>query len=193
MVENGSSSAVSIGLWGVVSALVLWILSRMFELFQDSQNRRRVRLSVLRTLFAEVDYNTRDMEIFLARSPDIDKIRDKLLDPNFTPHITDARQTAIYHKNIAFLHYMQDDLVQDLVAFYGYLEKISSQVDGITKPSYKTISVAGQVNVIKGIYETCDECKQCGQRVLCGMMEAYPKLELKRNELRKIPNNNEQK
>ena len=187
MTENHLSSAVDIGLLGAISALGLWFLSRTFEICHGLLNRRRGRSSVLRSLFAEVDYNTRDMEIFLEQSPQIEDIEVKLHDSNFVPHITDARQTAIFHANLHLLHHMQDELIQDLVAFYGDLEKLRARIDGITKPSYKSISVEGQINVIRRIYDKCEECQKNGQRILCMMMKAHPNLKLERSNQRQMP------
>ena len=60
-------------------------------------------------------------------------------------------QYQVYHTNISLLHYLDDvALIHDLVSFYGMLDDIRVHVDSLLLPSYKTISVQGQVSVIKG-------------------------------------------
>ena len=138
-----------------IVAIGLWTLTKISEFVTGLMTRRRIKSSVLRSLFSEVDYNIRDLEVFLRNSPDIDDLKLKLEDKNLIPHMTDARHTAIYHANISNLHHMEDDLIQDLVAFYGGLADIRSQIDGVLMPSYKTISVEGQAAAIKHLIDTC--------------------------------------
>jgi len=168
--------------WTAIAAVALWVASRGFEYFQEYRRNKRIRSNLVRSLFAEVDYNTRDFENFLNNSPDIEIFEDKLVDQNFVPHITDARHTEVYRENISLLHNIRDTLIQDLISFYGDCEKIGAQIGGVCMPSYKSISVNGQVNVIKTLYEKCRANKECGERILIKMQKAYPELKLKRSD-----------
>lgn len=167
--------------WAAIVAVVLWVASRGFDYFQEYRRNRRIRSNLVRSLFAEVDYNTQDLENFLINSPDLNVFREKLSDPQFVPHITDARHTEIYRENVSLLHNIRDVFIQELIAFYGDLEKIRAQIDGVRMPSYKSISIDGQVRVIRRLYSRCHDCMECGEQLVEKMRNAYPELKLQRS------------
>ena len=180
MPENNTAQVVTYA--AAIVAILLWILTRAWEIFAGFRTRRRIKSSVLRSLLSEVKYNTRDLEVFVQNPPDMDQLRLKLEDKKFVPYITDARHTSIYHANISHLHHMEDSLIQDLISFYGGLADIRSQIDGVLMPSYKTISVEGQVTAIQRLIDSCTECSQCGQHIIANMQTTYPDLSLARRD-----------
>lgn len=165
---------------GIVTIL-LWLASRLYELARTEMTRRAERRSFLRALFAEVDFNTRDMELFLAVSPDLARLRHALeSQPDLVPHITDARHTQIYNANIGLLHHLENTLIAEMVTFYGALEKIRTQIEGVARPSFKTISVDGQMQTIEELMTTCNDCRRSGARILTSMQRSHPELALAR-------------
>ena len=171
--------------WTAIAAVALWVASRCIDYFNAIRRNKKIRSNLVRSLFAEIEYNTQDLKDFLNQSPNIEIFEEKLIDPEFTPHITDARHTRVYRENISLLHNVKDTLIQKLITFYGDLAKISAQIDGILMPSYKSISVEGQVNVIRILYERCAMCKKQGDDLVKEMKAAYPELELGRDDQRR--------
>jgi len=79
-------------------AAMLWLASRGYESVRRRADAARQRQALIRALFAEIDFNTRDLEIFVRES-DLGAVRRRILedaDGTLVPHITDARHTEIY-------------------------------------------------------------------------------------------------
>lgn len=160
----------------------VWVMSRLVEVSSSIWTRWQARKAYLRALFAEIDFNTHDLEIFVRQTPDMEMMRRRLAEPAFIPHITDARHTEIYRNQITLLHALDDDLIREVVTFYGTLEKIRVIIDGLLQPSYKSISEVGQYNVIENLYATCDACSGQGAEILRQMTRRYTQLDLVRHK-----------
>ncbi len=159
----------------------LWLATRAYEIYVDRARKASQATADIRALYAEIDFNTRDMELFLNGPSPLDRIIRKLSDdPNFTPHVTDARHTEIYRTRVRDIHTIGEGLIGRIVYFYGLMEKIKSQIDGLHLPSYRTISAEGRGNVIKNIYRTCEECQSVGELLLADMAARHPSLGLAR-------------
>lgn len=173
---------------GAAVAVTLWFLTRWFELYQKRQLLKNEQRNLVRALYAEIDFNTRDMEFFNKLSPDIPTLRQGLnQDANLIPHITEAKQTAIYRAKITEMHLISDDLIRGVVDFYGLLEKISSQVAGLNSSSYKSISPGGRLKVIQHIYDTSSACHEKGLKILRMLEDTYPDLSLRRAKRKIYP------
>lgn len=164
-----------------LGALLIWIASRIYDFAMRRAERAQESNAFLRALYTEVDFNTADMERFLAESADMRVLEDRLHDPDFTPHITDARHTDIYRSKLDMLHVLHDGLIGDIVTFYGDLEKVRTQIDGVRFESYGRISPQGRINVIRGLMQVCRNCEMRGQHILSAMERDYPVLKLKRH------------
>ena len=173
------------GLITAGGAFVIWILTRWVESFRAWQRDRREKDNFIRALFAEVDFNTRDLEGFQMNSASLAHIEKALrADKALRPHITDARHTLVYASNIGKVHFLDDDLAARLVLFYGLLEKIKAQVDGVNLPSFATVSANGKIATIKELIENVKECEKAGNLLLSKLAESYPKLSLIRHHRR---------
>ena len=158
-----------------------WFIKRLLDDRRDNLRDKVAQDNLVRALFAEIDFNTRDMEAFLQVSPPLSLIREKLeQNPRLVPHITDARHTEIYRGRLDQLHSVPDGALQRIVNFYGLLEKIRVQIEGINLPSYQTISVEGRLNGMRVIRKTAFKAKQCGEQLLEIFKQQYPELELER-------------
>ena len=75
-------------------------------------------------MYVEIDFNTTDMEIFLTKSPSLPVLRKAIAErDDLILHITDVRQTWFYSSRISEMHVKSDDLMSQIVQFYGLLEK----------------------------------------------------------------------
>ncbi|WP_373636575.1 hypothetical protein [Yoonia sp. BS5-3] len=173
---------------GVVT-VALWVASRIFDLAMGHSQRRADRNAFVRAIYAEVDFNTFDMTRFLNTKVPLSRFHGLFEQSEaFVPHITDARHTDVYRSRIDELHFVAGgvtanaSLVGDLVRFYGELEKVVQQIEGLSKDSFKTISVPGKVGTVRTIYQTCAVCEALGTSVLKKMETEFPKLHLTRNE-----------
>mmetsp|Transcript_22928 Transcript_22928/g.38540 ORF Transcript_22928/g.38540 Transcript_22928/m.38540 type:complete len:234 (-) Transcript_22928:770-1471(-) len=171
---------------GVVTVF-LWVASRVFDLWMDHKRRVADRDAFIRAIYAEVDFNTFDMTRFLDATISLERLSVLFENVEFVPHITDARHTEIYRSRTEELHFVIDDglpdnsLVGDLVRFYGELEKVAQQIEGLGKPSFKQISVPGKAATIGNIYNTCAACERIGVTILGKMQSRFPQLSLSRN------------
>lgn len=166
------TAIVSVGLWfGTQLARFLrWYLLR-----------NRERSNLVRALYSEIDFNTKDLHFFLTHSPSEQAIK-KAFDENkaLIPHITDARHTHIYRENIKNLPHISDNLIARLVQFYGLLEKIKEQIDALQYESFPTITKASKVQAVLGITANVRECAAIGDVILDDFSKEYPKLGLTR-------------
>ena len=170
------------GLVTAFGAFVLWILTRWAELVRDFFSKRRAKNNLIRALFAEVDFNTRDLEFFTMNSADISKITAAMAkDPDLLPHVTDTHHTKIYAENLKNMHLMDDDLVARLVLFYGLLEKIKTQIDGVNLPSFATVSSAGKSTIIQRLGVQVTQCEAEGRTILDRFTKRHSKLALVRH------------
>ena len=132
---------------------------------------------MLRAIYAEIDFNTTDMEIFLTKSPSLSVLRQAMAErDDLIPHITDARYTWFYSSWISEMHVISDDLMSQIVQFYGLLEKIKMHVEGLNAKSYGTLSSAGRFKVVVLICNTAEEAWLCGKELLREFEHAHNKL-----------------
>lgn len=175
--------ALSVG-----ASVLLWTGSRLWEFWLGARTRRANRDAFIRAIYAEVDFNTFDMSRFLAATVSAQRL-EYLFEQNldFVPHITDARHTEVYRSRIGELHEVagdgtqHDGLVGNLVRFYGELEKVTQQIEGLSKASFRHISVRGKVGTIANIYATCQICVDLGTVILNQMDRRFDHLKLYRN------------
>lgn len=172
-----------------IVALIVFGLSKLFEIGVFWWKYRSEREKFIRALYAEIDFNTRDMEEFLSNSAGIPQVTEKLRsDSKFLPHITDSRHKEIYKSQIGLIHHTGDDYIGDVVTFYGIMDRISSEVAGVYLPSYPIISGEGRASVINDLFNHALECSTLGGDILSQMEGAYPSYRLRR-KTRKAPDN----
>tara|TARA_R110002073_G_scaffold119450_1_gene260821 strand:- start:246 stop:935 length:690 start_codon:yes stop_codon:yes gene_type:complete len=195
MSEEALANLVSITRLGIVTIL-LWVLSRVYDLWIQHVSRKSERNAYLRAIYAEVDFNTFDMTRFLDSTVSLDVLAPHLERPEYIPHITDARHTEIYRSRIGELDALSglygrhENLVGSLVQFYGELEKVTQQIEGLSKPSFVQISAVGKAGTISRIYKTCAVCEGLGKKILSKMERAYPQLRLEPIAERRQQENN---
>ena len=153
---------------------LVWFIKR-------NMDARAARRSMVRALYAEIDFNTRDMERFRRNSPPPEVLSQVLRDnPDRIPHVTDARHTEVYRANIAHLHFVSDNVLQHAVDFYGVLEKVRVQVDGLNYPSFQTLPPESRVQAVELIRATTKSAEISGKRLMAEFEREYPKLRLTR-------------
>lgn len=182
MWEGVSQIVANSAVLTAIVAVLLWVFSRLAEIIGAARRRFSVRESLIRSLYAEVDFNTRDLEFFGANSATMEAISTRLRQSDsYLPHITDAHHTIIYTSRISDLHYLDDGLTARLVLFYGLLDKIKAQIDGINQPSYARVSAEGKIAVIARILANVRECEKEGAIILRIFSERYGKYKLLRH------------
>ncbi|MEM8729793.1 MAG: hypothetical protein AAGF79_07725 [Pseudomonadota bacterium] len=165
--------------YGLV-AVGLWIVSRWWDLWRARKQRQDDRETFIRALFAEIEFNTIDLLRFIETKPDLKVFEDLFQNPSFVPHITDARHTDVYRSRITELHAVSEYLIADVVRFYGDLEKIKAQIDGLQHESFRRISVKGRVGTMANMYDTIKGSAELGAAIIACMEVDYTHLQLKR-------------
>ncbi|MFW8637235.1 hypothetical protein [Cribrihabitans pelagius] len=168
---------------GPTLGFFLWFGKRLFDDWRAARRARRDKRNLIRALYAEIDFNTRDMERFLAKSVSSEKLRATLeAYPKLIPHITDARHTEIYRTRIAEVHNVADGALFALVDFYGTLERIRVQVEGVNLPSYGTLTLEGRINAVEVIRRTAGTAQARGVSLLQRFERDFPDLGLHRQQ-----------
>lgn len=171
--------------WLGVVTVALWVASRSFDLWQSWDRRTKDKDAFIRAIYAEVAFNTFDMSRFLNATVPVSRLDELFSNKDFIPHITDARHTDIYRNGIGELHALampeptDVDLVGDIVRFYGELEKITQQIEGLLKPSFSSISPKGKSATISRIYATCETSERIGKELMINMETKFSHLGLK--------------
>ncbi|QDC10198.1 hypothetical protein FHY55_13485 [Oceanicola sp. D3] len=164
-------------------AMAVWWCKRYLDDQKSQERRNKARDKLVRAMYAEIDFNTNDMTRFLEKSLDKASLRQRFEeDPDLVPHITDARHTEIYRSRIGDIDVFDSDILHMIVTFYGLLEKIRAQIEGINLPSYTTVSVAGRLNAVEVIRKTAMEAEVSGKELLRRMEQHSPKLNMRRAE-----------
>ena len=159
----------------------IWNIQRFMEDRKNANAKALKQDNLVRAIYAEIDFNTTDMEIFLTKSPSLSVLRQTMAErDDLIPHITDARHTWFYSLRISEMHVISDDLMSQIVQFYGLLEKIKMQVEGLNAKSYGTLGSAGRFKVVVFIRYTAVEAWLCGKELLRELEHAYTKLGLVR-------------
>ena len=172
--------SLSIGALGPSVAFIAWW-------FQYSSNRQRqhdnelAKNNLVRALYAEIDFNTSDMEIFLKESANGVELWQAIKENiHLIPFVTDARHRAFYDNLVGDLWVISDRLMAKIVLFYGLLEKISVQVEGLNNPSYLTLSDEGRFRAVDVIKQTSLDALLTGRDLLFELEHEYTDLSLHR-------------
>jgi len=126
----------------------IWNIQRFMEDRKNAHAKVLKKDNLVRAIYAEIDFNTTDLEIFLTKSPSLPlwckamAERDDLI-----RHITDARHTWFNSSLISDVHVISDDLMSQIVQFYGLFEKIKIQVEGLNAKIYSRLSLWGRLKV----------------------------------------------
>ena len=177
-----------------VVSISLWVATQVFQLLRDLNRRRIEKNNLVRALYAEIDFNTKDLYIFAENSATLKDLEQKLReDTKLVPHITDAHHTLIYKSNITNLHYISDTIITHLVLYYGLLEKIKEQIDGLNQNSFQTVSANGRYITIKRILDNVKECEGVGDNILLLFTKSYRKLNLTRQHRKLLDSRQRQK
>lgn len=163
------------------TAFTIWVLGHLVAMGVGFWKRSREKEKFIRSLYAEIDFNTADMAIFLAAPICYVTFRERVkLNKDFVPHITDARHTHFYMKNIDSISATGREYVGEVVYFYGVLDKIRAKIDGIYKKSFTNISLESRESAIRSIYVHVEEAKKTGEQLLQTMEKKYKGYKLKR-------------
>ena len=164
----------------IAGGALLWFATRAYELWRRAQDRRAQREALIHALFAEIDYNTIDLEDFVRISrPTLETLRTRFQqDPALVPHVTDARHTVIYRERIKEIHDIGERNIAQVVAFYGELEKIKNRIDAIQQASFLTISPEGRFQAIQRIYDRAEDAAERGRRLLEALARDHAHLDL---------------
>ena len=159
----------------------IWNIQRFMGDRKNTHAKVLKQDNLVRAIYAEIDFNTTGMEIFLTKSPSLPVLRKAMAErDDLIPHITGARHTWFYSSRISEMHVISDDLMSQIVQFYGLLKKIKMQVEGLNAKSYSTLSAAGWLKLVILIRNTAEEAWLCGKDLLRGLEHAYRELELAR-------------
>jgi hypothetical protein len=162
-------------------AFGLWLIKEVFEGWRRTRQATKQYSNLVRALYSEIDFNTRDMEKFLHESPDEETLRKAMsANPKLVPHITDARHTEIYRNRIGELHSMSDKTLSGMVHFYGMLEKVKAKIDAVNYQSFQSVSIEGRMFAVMGIVRSATTAKRFGIDLLNDMAKDHKTLKLKR-------------
>lgn len=167
---------------------ILGLLARFaHQDYQSWKHRKQSRTAFIRALFAEIDHNIWEMELFATNLPNLHEIQDKLTQEDYRPHIRFAPHTHVYRSNLQNLHYLDDSTMQFIINLYSRYDDIVLQCDGIALSSFKAIDVEGQVVVIDRILRTHEECLSIGKLIIAKLANQNKKLSLRRFKDRRWP------
>ncbi|MEM7525514.1 MAG: hypothetical protein AAF360_17510 [Pseudomonadota bacterium] len=166
---------------GLIGVLI-WVASQVRDSHLRSRERAVSGEAYIRALYAEIDFNTRDLRLFVDQF-DPPRIEAAIrADASLVPHITDARHTQMYMSRLTEIHSAGGAVIFDIVDFYGALEKIRTQIEGISAPSYRSISPEGRVQVIRRLRDACEDAEHKGRMILGKLEISHSALGLARRE-----------
>ena len=76
----------------VILGFGIWNIQRFMKDCKNAHAKVLKQDNLVRAIYAEIDFNTKDMEIFLTKSPSRPVLRKAMAErDDLIPHITDAR------------------------------------------------------------------------------------------------------
>lgn len=180
MIEFLSGLKIGTAILAGVVAIFLFLLGKGYELIRDYLRLRSLRRNLIRALYAEIDFNTRDLIRFGAET-DVEFVARRLREnPDRIPLITDARHTLFYTSRLAEMHFVSNRVIGRIVHFYGRLEKLRVQIESIGGEAWATLDVEARIAVIQRVVNTAGSCQRAGTALLEVMERDYKGLHLER-------------
>lgn len=179
-VEFLSNVKIGTAILAGIVAIFLFILGKGYELTRDFLRIRRLRRNLIRALYAEIDFNTRDLTRFVNET-DINYVIKRLReDPDRIPLITDARHTLFYTSRLPEMQFVSNRVIGRIVHFYGRLERLRVQIESIGAEAYMTLDVDARIAVVQRVFKTANTCKNAGEGLMKAMENDYTGLHLER-------------
>lgn len=163
---------IQVALIGATFMLLGLFVRQIWDWLRHRDGERAQDRQMVRGLYAEIVFNTVDLERFIESSisladlqVSLERAEQENRGPK-RPHITDARHTRFYDSFLSRLPRLPGDALPQVVVFYHGLEKLKVQIDGVQAESYVEISVPGRVAVIERIIGTALETAAHGRKAL---------------------------
>ncbi len=160
----------------------IWFIKRLIDEKRAEAKQRAAQEGLGRALFVEVDFNTTDLGTCETGSPSLESLRAAFADnDNLLPHITFSRSFSdLYRSHIGNLPTLPDDSLVKTFQFYALLDKLHAQVEGVTSPSFRTLSVDGKVAAMDLIRSTARQGRIVGLDLVGELQRQFPHLKLTR-------------
>ena len=179
-IEFLSNMKIGTAILAGVVAISLFILGKGYELTRDFVRIRRLRRNLVRALYAEIDFNTRDLTRFVNET-DINYVVRRLREnPDRIPLITDARHTLFYTSRLPEMQFVSNRVIGRIVHFYGRLERLRVQIESIGNDAYMSLDVDARIAVVQRVFKTATTCKNAGEGLMTAMERDYTRLHLER-------------
>ncbi len=179
-IEFLSDVKIGTAILGGIVAILLFILGKGYELTRDFLRIRRLRRNLVRALYAEIDFNTRDLTRFVNET-DIDYVVRRLREnPDRIPLITDARHTLFYTSRLPEMLFVSNRVIGRIVHFYGRLERLRVQIESIGNDAYMTLDVEARIAIVQRVFKTATTCKNAGEGLMKAMEKDYTRMHLER-------------
>lgn len=179
-IEFLSTMKIGTAILAGVVAIFLFLLGKLYEIARDYFRLRRLRRNLVRALYAEIDFNTRDLTRFVEET-DIDYVVRRLREkPDRIPLITDARHTLFYTSRLPEMQFVSNRVIGRIVHFYGRLERLRVQIESIGNEAYMSQDVEARIAVVQRVFKTATTCKNAGEGLMNAMEKDYTGLHLER-------------
>jgi hypothetical protein len=158
-------------------AIVIFLLTRVVEIFYRWRDARGARRRAVVGLYTEVRYNLNGISSFLdAPSSYPAALQDKVRgEPNFRPLMIVDETSQFYDSIISSLPDIHPECIKRLTEFYSVVRKLHDIRDAFEGSAYPTISPDGRAGTIDELWQACRRAEIAGWRALYELELAYPR------------------
>ncbi|MEO0343577.1 MAG: hypothetical protein AAF198_09070 [Pseudomonadota bacterium] len=155
-------------------ALVLFVLTQVINLITQVSTFYRERKNLVQALYAEVDFNTNELDEFLQSFIDLDGLKTRLeKGTTKIPHIADARHTIVYSDNVSRLGILKPTIIARLIEFYGLMNGIKEHIDSLNRPSFELLKPKFKYSMVAHIKDQCEKAMSKGLDLKVKMRMTY--------------------
>lgn len=162
---------------GIVGFFVRFLVMDFFR----RKARKDAQHGFIRALYAEVDHNTKELELIDDKAFNEESLKELLQNEKFRPYLKYTPHTAIYKSNPDHLYRLDNtEIIQLVINMYSRFDNIIANCEGLLQENYKSLSVDGQYALIHYVFVESKECVVIGRKILALLEKRHGDLDLER-------------
>ncbi|MEM9717470.1 MAG: hypothetical protein AAF826_13225 [Pseudomonadota bacterium] len=149
---------LAIGLFSGLAGITVFVLGQVVNFGAQIVRFYRERRNLVQALYAEIDFNTSELEVFLGSFGDMEALKQRIEDKaTEIPHIADARHTIVYTQNVPRLGILKPAIISRLIEFYGLMNGIKEHIDSLNRTSYEKLQPEFKFKMVEHIKGQCEK------------------------------------
>lgn len=157
-------------------AVLIFIATRLIEIWSHWRNARSMRRRIVIGLFKEVQQNLNNIKQFLDENPYPGDLRDKVrANCAFRPLMIVEETTQFYDSIAPSLPEVQSASLIALSRFYDTIRTEKAIAAAFDSPAFPTLSATGRESTVDDLWRALRDAEREGLKALYELELAYPR------------------